>query len=373
MSGGATVVRGLSRAPDPARAVAEAARAIDPAATAFALAILPRAGGAEALSRVFRGVPTVAVVAPGQITDRGYEGEAVQVLGFSARHFRAAVLRVPDLSRLSIDRLARQAREAAEAFGHTPGRVRFALSFADGRAEQEDLLISTLAGALDDMEVYGGSVGPETVGGAVFHEDRFHEDAALVVLLETDLDVAGIGFTHVLPTDIRMVVTDADARARRVDTLNGAPAAAEYARLVGCAETELGPGIFAENPTLIRQNRSHYVRAIRAANPDGSLSFLSQIDDGLILTLGRGRGIEGALEAGLDLVRDGGRRPEIVLGFDCILRRLEIAEKGLDASVSRIFRAARVAGLNTWGEQYCGLHLNQTFVGLAVYPPGAPP
>ncbi len=357
--------------------MAEAARGIDPRATAFALAILPPGGSdadlARAVAAALPGCPTFGVVAPGQITDRGYERGAVQVLGFAAAHFRARALHVPDLSRLSIDRLSREARAAAEAFGRRPGRTRFALSFADSRAKQEDLLISTLDGALEEMDVYGGSVGPEGPGGAIFADGRARADAGLVVLVETDLDVAGIGFTHVLPTETRMVVTGADPRARRVTELNGAPAAREYARLVGCAEADLGPRIFAENPPLLRQNSGHYVRAIQSATADGGLSFLSEIDDGLILTLGRGRGIEGALEAGLDLVRDDGRRPETVLGFDCILRRLEIAEKGLDAAASRIFRARGVVGLNTWGEQYCGLHLNQTFVGMAVYPPGAAP
>ena len=37
--------------------------------------------------------------------------------------------------------------------------------------------------------------------------------------------------------------------------------------------------------------------------------------------------------------------------------------------VSEIFRRRRVVGFNTYGEQHCGVHVNQTFVGVAFFEP----
>ena len=46
-----------------------------------------------------------------------------------------------------------------------------------------------------------------------------------------------------------------------------------------------------------------------------------------------------------------------------------LEQAGLGESVGRIYREHRVAGFNTYGEQHGGLHVNQTFVGLAFLEP----
>ena len=40
--------------------------------------------------------------------------------------------------------------------------------------------------------------------------------------------------------------------------------------------------------------------------------------------------------------------------------------------MSDLFTRFRVAGFNTYGEQHSGMHVNQTFVGLAFMDHGAP-
>ena len=64
----------------------------------------------------------------------------------------------------------------------------------------------------------------------------------------------------------------------------------------------------------------------------------------------------------------------MVLGFDCILRRLALEREGLAQRMSDLLARYRVAGFNTYGEQHSGMHVNQTFVGLAFMPrrDGAP-
>jgi len=52
-----------------------------------------------------------------------------------------------------------------------------------------------------------------------------------------------------------------------------------------------------------------------------------------------------------------------------VLRRLEVEQKQLGRAVSDIFREARVLGFNTYGEQHRGVHMNQTFVGVAFFGP----
>ena len=71
------------------------------------------------------------------------------------------------------------------------------------------------------------------------------------------------------------------------------------------------------------------------------------------------------------LFEDVGRRvgpPSLVIGCDCILRRLEMGQKGLVDDVAAIMRRHNVVGFSTYGEQFRGMHVNQTFTGIAFGP-----
>ena len=76
------------------------------------------------------------------------------------------------------------------------------------------------------------------------------------------------------------------------------------------------------------------------------------------------------LDEELDVRNARGKSPEFVLGFDCFLRKLEIEQKQLTEPASRILQSRKVIGFNTYGEQHCGVHVNQTFVGVAFFEPG---
>ena len=57
---------------------------------------------------------------------------------------------------------------------------------------------------------------------------------------------------------------------------------------------------------------------------------------------------------------------EMVLCFDCILRRLEAERLGIKGDLLPIFRRYKMIGFNTYGEQFRFLHLSQTLTGLAI-------
>ncbi len=366
---------GVSYLKDAREAVADLASQIDLREVCFALVLLPEGFDlpvlAKELDRQMPGLPVFGCTTAGQITPRGYETAALQVLAFPKRHFRCASMLVDPLKPLSIKQIAADSRRHAAQFQKTADWNRLALIFADGLSKQEDMLVTALEQGLGDMPVFGGSAGNglDFRKTFVLHGGAFHTNAALLLLLETDLDFTGLGFDHFLPTEKQMVVTHAIPEERLVLEINGSPAAVEYARQVGVPVDQLSPQVFAENPVLVRNNHNYHVRAIQEAPGAHALSFLSAIDDGLLLTLGRGKEILRTLEAGLDVRGPAGNPPDFILGFDCVLRKLEIEQKQLSGAVSEIFRNRRVLGFNTYGEQHCGVHVNQTFVGVAFFEP----
>ncbi|MHA6264438.1 FIST N-terminal domain-containing protein [Arenibacterium sp. CAU 1754] len=365
----------VSYEPNAVSAVADVASQLDTRDTCFLLVFAPDGlvldDLAGALNAEFAGLPVFGCSTAGQITPEGYETNALLVISFPKQHFRCASMMISPLKPLSIKQIAADVRKLSAQFQKTANWNRLALTFADGLSKQEDMLVAALETGLDDMPVFGGSAGNGLAFRETFvlHNGKFQSNAAIVILLETDLEFAGLGFDHFLPTDHQMVVTEAIPEERLVLEINGAPAALEYARLVGVEVDQLSPRVFAENPVLVRNNALYHVRAIQEVQPGGALSFLSAIDDGLLLTLGRGQEILKTLEAGLDVHDARGAAPDFVLGFDCFLRKLEIEQKQLTTAASKILRARQVLGFNTYGEQHCGVHVNQTFVGVAFFEP----
>jgi hypothetical protein len=369
-----------SRADDAFTALAEIRRQLATARPSFIFLFVPNRLQPDDLAAALRkSLPNTVVfgcTTAGQITPRGYENDTLLAVAFQRHHFRVASILFQPISPVSIADVVSQTERLATQFRVTPGRKRLALIFADGLSKQEDILVAALEAGLKDIPVFGGSAGDglRFQRTQVLRNGEFHSNAALLLLLETDLEFSGLGFDHFQPTDKRMVVTRAVPEERLVLEINGSPAAEEYARLVKVPVGELSPMVFAENPVLVRNGNLYHVRAIQQIQGEHGLTFLSAIDDGLLLRLGRGKEIIRTLETGLAVSGHDGEAPDFILGFDCYLRKLEIERKGLDSEVSDQLRQRRVVGFNTYGEQHLGVHVNQTFVGVAFFRPkaGAP-
>jgi hypothetical protein len=377
MTGPRHVSVAQSCAVDASVAAAEVAAGVDPHGTAFVLVFVPNGLARDELARALEArlgdVPVFGCTSAGQITPDGYASDALLLMAFPKRWFRCSSVLIEGLRTFSFSfsAIASSVEQTQAGFRPRPGWSRLALLFTDGLSKQEDLLVSTLETVLPDIPVFGGSAGDGLDFGETFvlRDGRFHADAAVLLLIETSLDVQGFSFDHFRPTDQQLIITGADPEERLVFEINGAPAAQEYARLVGCTREALSPEVFAENPILVHHEGSYFVRAVADATDGGALSFMAAIDDGVIMTLGRGEEMIESLREGLARKAGSGERPDFILGFDCVLRRLEVEHKQLCRPVSEVFREARVLGFNTYGEQHRGVHMNQTFVGVAFFGP----
>lgn len=171
---------------------------------------------------------------------------------------------------------------------------------------------------------------------------------------------------HLRPRREKLVVTAADRERRRVLELNAAPAAEEYARLVGVAVADLAPAVFARHPLAVRIGERHYVRSIQRANADGSLSFDRAVENGIVLTAMQPTPLLDDLQAVFEGLHERLGEPALIIGCDCFLRRLELEALGQVTAASGLLGRERVVGFNTYGEQHHGMHVNQTFTGVAI-------
>jgi hypothetical protein len=165
------------------------------------------------------------------------------------------------------------------------------------------------------------------------------------------------------------VVTEADSTRRIVKEINGMPAAEEYARVIGSTVADLSSLRFANSPVVVVIDGTDYVRAIQKANPDGSLTFFCAIDEGLVLRVAHGENLVENLNQTFATLREQVGPLQAVLACDCILRNLEIKQDDLKGSVGEIFRRNNAVGFSTYGEQFGGVHVNQTLTGIAFGSP----
>jgi hypothetical protein len=286
--------------------------------------------------------------------------------------FEAAAVRIGPLGEFELAgcaTLARRLRAELEArLAGTAGRRLFALSLVDGLSRREESLMSCLAGALPDLPLFGASAGDGLAFArtGVLVDGAFRHDTAVLVLVATDRAVHPFRHQNFAGTGTKLVVTGADPTRRLVTELNAEPAVEEYARTTGYEVDQLTPMVFATHPLLVRLGGAEHVRSIQKANPDGSLTFYSAIDEGLVLTLARSLDLYASLEGLFDEIRAEVGEPEAVIGFDCVLRKLQAEHDQIKPRVARLLQANRVVGFSTYGEQFGAMHVNQTFTGIAI-------
>lgn len=325
-------------------------------------------------ARAFGAVPVIGCTTAGEICDQGYSEGGIVAVGLAQAHFAADILLIPDLGRIERQALigwlvrARQglARQRPD-WGHE-----FAFVMVDGLSVREDELASALASGLGPVPLFGGSAGDGTRFRETFvlHGGQALRNAAVLTLVRSDCRARVFNLDHLVPTERRMVVTEADPARRIVRAINAEPAAREYARLLGKDAGQLTTFTFAAHPLVVRIGGRHHVRSIQRVADNGDLVFFSAIDEGLVLTLAEPADIATHLETALAGLDQGGA-PLAILACDCILRRMEALEKQRIGAMSRILRDHRVVGFSTYGEQLNAMHVNQTMTGVAIYPPGA--
>ncbi|MDD2058297.1 FIST signal transduction protein [Pseudomonas sp. GD03860] len=327
---------------------------------------------AVALQQSFGGIRLAGCTSAGEITPQGYGRGCVTALGFDHRQFSIAAERIDAMEQFSlfqaqamVERLVTGCRSnsLAPIKGHS-----FALTLLDGLSSREETVLAALSAALGDIPHFGGSAGDDNQLSHthVYFEGAFHNGAAVVLLVNTGLDFEVFTTHHLEPRDEKLVVTRADRQLRRVHELNAEPAAEEYARLIGIAVAELDHRVFAAHPLAVRLNDRYYVRAIQQVHDDLSLSFYCAVENGIVLTAMR----PGPMLANLRNLFDGLQQrlgPLLVtIGCDCFLRRLELEGSDNLAAVGTYLRSQQVLGFNSYGEQFNGTHINQTFTGVAI-------
>lgn len=326
---------------------------------------------AAALERSFPSTPLSGCTTAGEITPLGYDRGSIVAMGFDRRWFAIETALIDDLDHFEltnaqplVDTLLERCRRQAVA---PINEHSFALTLLDGLSSREEQVLATLDAALGRIPSFGGSAGDDNhlSHTHVYTAGRFHTRAAVVVMINTQLPFDVFSTHHLTPLAHKLVVTEANREQRRVIELNGLPAAQVYADLVGVAPAQLNAAIFAHHPLAVSIGGQHYVRSIQRVNSDSSLSFYCAVENGIVLTAMQPTPLLDNLEEMLAGVSARLGTPSMIIACDCFLRRMELEALAHLDQASQLLCQAGVVGFNTYGEQHHGMHVNQTFTGVA--------
>ena len=326
---------------------------------------------AEELLRLFCSIRVIGCTTSGEIGPLGYEYNSISGFCLPRDTFHVAieviegVRDVPTKEELNIVGGLFRQMDAKVPIVHFDKCFCFML--IDGLSKHEERIVHFLQQGFDTIPVIGGSAGDDLrlTDTNVYYNGRFHSKAAAVTLIQTSLPFTVFMNQHFIASDTRMVITGADPQKRIVSEINGNPAAEEYAKLVGSSVEALDSNIFSKFPTVVRIANVDFVRSIQKKNPNGSLTFYCAIEEGVVLRIAHGGDLIKSLRELFSSIKKTIGKPTFTLGCECVLRKMEIANRGLNTAVEALYNDNHVVGFNSYGEQFRGIHINQTFTGIA--------
>lgn len=372
----AGVRKGSSEQQDPTRAAEELFDQIKQPEASLGVFFCSTAHDLERLGRAlakrFHDTPLVGCTSAGEITPAGYVDGAITGFTLSAPDFQTVSAPIFHLNSFSIAdgiHIAKELRDRLDQISprSEPGDT-FAFLIIDGLCKCEEIIVSALYSALGDIPLFGASSGGDSsfTHTCVYFDGEFRSDMAVLVLVRTVHPFKLFTTDHFIPSDTKMVITEADPASRTVTEINAEPSGPEYARLVGMSPDDLTPMIFATHPVVVKVGGRYYTRSIRNVNEDGSLTFFCAVDKGIVLTLSEGTDIIANLNHTFDDIRNEIGPIQLVIGCECVLRILELEKKQLKTQASRIMADNNVIGFGSYGEEFQAMHLNQTFTGAAI-------
>ncbi len=307
----------------------------------------------------------------GEITPFGVRDGQMLAILFPSRNFRVVSTLIRNVSGPGLDSIAADVcaiRRLLLATSPAPFAANaFALSLIDGLSNAEEAVTSAVNWGLDNIPLVGGSAADnfKLEATTIILDGIVDSNCAAIVLVATDVPFQVFKTTNYVPSDKKLVVTASDTDKRIVYEFNAGAAVDEFAHAIGLAPEELTALNLASHPVGVSIGGEYYCRSIQNLNADGSLRFACAIDDGVVLSIAQPVDMVDSTREALDDLRDKMGGIDIVIGFDCSLRRLDASNRQVSREMSDLYKANNVIGFNTYGEQFRTMHLNQTLTGIA--------
>lgn len=321
----------------------------------------------------YRGLraPVVGGVTPGVIgRNVPCDDVAAVGVGFYGNWLRVGIGVAPELPKAALARSRDAVQHAATMLGTRVDALdsnkHVGISIVDGTCGHEEAFCIGSAAAAPKIRFVGGCTGSEPASdrrAAVWVNGEVLIDAGVVLVLASDLPFYALTSAHLVPTEVRTVVTAASGRM--IDELDGRPAAARLRELVRQAGDTLDEP-FPQHSFARYIDGFPYVRSILRV-VDDRISIASAVETGHVLRVMRPGDLIGQTERDLQIAAERvGGDIAALLAFSCMGRHSEARARSLDRELAGVYARYPTVGFQTSGEQSGMLLVNHSLTGLAI-------
>ena len=315
----------------------------------------------------------VGVSTAGEICDKGFVKNSVLLTTMIDDRTTVKGVLVPEGQKIPYlykDRI----ESAMRACSITPGGKHedsFAISFINGLCNAEECLLSLIYALIkdDNFRIMGGTAGDDLKFKTTYVSlnGEVVTDGGVFVFVKTKRAFT-IEKENIFKESGKTVkISEVSTRKRILKTINGKPAASEYARILGISESEIGNAslmhpigrIFGDNI---------YISSIVNVNPDKSFNMYCRVIPNTkadIMDKGDAKAI---MESTCDAIDNKISKPGFIFFVNCILRTLAFEKTDEGRYLADLYnkRYGKVAGFSSYGEQIGRVNSNQTLVVLAM-------
>ncbi len=228
----------------------------------------------------------------------------------------------------------------------------------DGLSRTEETIMDKIGDVTNSLFI-GGCAGDDLKFDKtyVFVNGRVYSNAAVLALLKPKVAFGIIKTQSFKILDKKLIATKVNVKNREVIEFNNIPAAKAYAKAIGVPEDKIA-NYFMSHPLGLVIDREVFVRSPQQAKGN-SIIFYCNILEGMEVSLLESTNIiEDTKKAVNDKIKEMGGLSGII-NFNCVLRTLELEQKGQTKDYGKIFSNIPTIGFSTYGEEYLG-HINQT-------------
>ncbi len=327
----------------------------------------------SALKELFDEQKIIACSTAGEITPSGYMQHTISGFALSENHFNSEIICIEELEKQTVESVAtfvNQSREKLQRriMQSLQADNAFLFLIADGLSMAEEVLASGIKMGLPDISMLGGSAGDglDFKQTWVYYYGNSSSNRAVMALIYSKKPFQLFKTEHFeYHQQSAHVVTEADAGKRIVYEIDALPAADAYAQMIGVEVDNLTTEVFALHPLAVRIDNNLYIRSIQKVVANGGLLFYCAIERGIILYPVSHHDMLDNLQHSLNELNKNIGRVDQIIACDCILRQFEARQNNALAEYGDLLAKNRIIGFSTYGEQFEGIHINQTFTAIA--------